>query len=424
MYGYRITSRANHIFGGCLLALACTQVTAFTGGVTTYNNSPNNTSTVERAVTSPAKTPELDQTYQRTMRKAQTKVAAARALGGIFKTLSGVGLLITAAQLASDLNGIWIKRPDGTNALQVADPSVCTSAPCYEYSISAANVFGENKSVPFTASNSGACAAMATALLAGPYSYVVLSCGTTQASFRSDAANHTAFGNVVRRLVEPSSSGGTPLTLADAELEDALKAGTRIPQILDELDDKGVEIPWTGEEIEDMPQPLVLSPRTTTNPDGSKTIEQTTLTPSRGPDGKTVGWNRTTTTQQISAPDAQGNTTTTTTTSTSNGGPSEPVKDDRAECEKSPNTLGCADLDTPSLELPKETKNVTFSLESISWGASASCPPPWPINIPMVNKSFQMSYESFCDVATRIKPFILAGAAFVAMLIVMAGIRS
>ena len=85
------------------------QVMALSGGVTTYRNSPTTTGTVERAQTRPAKTPELDQTYQRTMRKAQTSAAAAKALRGLIRGVAFIGTVVALADFARDMAGIWFR---------------------------------------------------------------------------------------------------------------------------------------------------------------------------------------------------------------------------------------------------------------------------------------------------------------------------
>lgn len=116
-------------------------------------------------------------------------------------------------------------------------------------------------------------------------------------------------------------------------------------------------------------------------------------------------------------------TNVTTTDTTVASGPGEVTKP--TECEANPNSVGCSEKDNvPEGVIPKETKNVAYAVESLNWGVSAGCPSAMSFNAPVTGKSFQLEYTPFCDIASRMRPFILAGAAFVAMMIVMAGVKA
>ena len=78
----------------------------------------------------------------------------------------------------------------------------------------------------------------------------------------------------------------------------------------------------------------------------------------------------------------------------------------------------------PEGVIPKETKIISYAAESLNWGASDTCPAPLSYNAPVTGQAISLSYTPFCDIASRMRPFILAGAAFVAMMIVMAGIKA
>ena len=409
----------------CLGALGSFQVAAYTGGVTTYRNSPTTPGNVERAYTAPAKAgPEFDATYQRTMRKAQTAAAASKALRGVLRTLPFVGTLISIAALVSDVKGIWSKDATGANVLTVPDASAsaCSVAPCYGYYV-ALNYSGVNYP-----SMAQACSAPSVLAVYGSLSSrvntnfpPVVYCELFATADQQGPQGSPRIEKVEVAPV-PLGPNAPRRTVSDAELEDMLKGANWIPAVLGDLGDKGIEIPWPAEEVEDMPQPLTLQPRTTTYPDGSKTIEQTRLRPYLGPDGKTINWERTTDVTQQTAPDASGRTTSTTTTTTSNSGPADAKKDDRPECEKSPDTLGCAKLDTPDGNIPKVDKNVSYSAESIF--GSGSCPADRSVLQGLTGRPIVLSYAQTCDSLARyVQPLIIAIALYMAYLIILPGNR-
>ena len=117
---------------------------------------------------------------------------------------------------------------------------------------------------------------------------------------------------------------------------------------------------------------------------------------------------------------------TTNTTTTEVATTQAPGKEEKpSDCEANPSRAGCSELDAvPDGVIPKETKNISYAAESLNWGASATCPAPLSYNAPVTGQAITLSYTPFCDIASRMRPFILAGAAFVAMMIVMAGIKA
>jgi hypothetical protein len=155
----------------------------------------------------------------------------------------------------------------------------------------------------------------------------------------------------------------------------------------------------------------------TTSESAAGTTSTSTTTHNHTYQGDTVNTTNVTTTVTTNT-STGAVTNTTTTTAPANEPP--PTED---PCIKNLDRVGCSTLDTPEEITPRETKNVAFSTDAITWGAAASCPPPWAINVPAISKTFSVKYDPFCDIASRIRPFILAGAAFVAMMIVMAGIK-
>ena len=282
------------------LVMFASTASAFSGGVTTYRVPPAAPATVEKIVTSTATAgAERDATYQRTMRTAQTAAAASKAARGVVRGMLGsVMVIATLATLASDVHGIWTKNPDGTNDLMIPS-NTC-------------NMGGHD------------WGARATSFCKGNG----FNSGTFQVTPMSDRCDifYVCQPNNYKQLATSVLLGpsGPPRPMTDSELEEELIKPGRLPKLLDELDDKGLEIPWPGPEVEDMPKAIELAPRVTTHPDGSKTTERTTLEPYLGPDGKTVNWRKKESVVQTTAPDASGNTTSKETVTTTDKGESKP----------------------------------------------------------------------------------------------------
>lgn len=407
-------------------ALGSFQVNAYTGGVTTYNKpTPTNVERVSKSTA--AAGPERDATYQRVMRKAQTSAAAGKAVRGLLRSLTGIGTILAVVDLAKELSAQVKETPDKHIEFMKVE-KLCTVDPCYAYadgtgaypfrdaSAACSNIAdrfvkAQNGNWAATLSSTGgdgpnaACTGTKTQTLAG---------SEPQPWFTQPSWTTVAVDNSV-----PNQTG---TVISDSELDQKLADWPGLPLLLDGLNEKGHEILWSGEEVEDMPQPIVLSPTIKIKPDGSKEIEQTTLTPYRGPDGKTINWGRKLTFTEESPPDAAGNTIKKTTTTTSDAPPSEAKKDDRPECEKSPDTLGCIKMDTPEADIPRVNKDVSYVAESLF--GSAACPQSRVISQSLTGHPIYLHFTPTCDaLATYLKPMVIAIALFMAYLIILPGNR-
>lgn len=272
---------------GVSIALSASPSFAYSG---TVIYSPTSGDMITRARTTPALTPELNQTYQRTMRTAMTRAAAVKAAVGLVRGLqviSTIGVLVT---LASDVHGIWTKQTDGSNGFAVPkttnsctpDDSAC-SMPQYPY----------------------------RTYTLGPYQ-------TTRCAYRSyDDTNPPQPPTFTGYwcLGTPASTTLPSSAVSDAELGDLLKADNPLIPLLKQFDDAGTPVVFDQPEVEDMPQPIRVSPTTTTHTDGSKTVQSTTLEPYRAPDNS-IQWRNKTDVTEISKPDANGQTTAATTSTT------------------------------------------------------------------------------------------------------------
>ena len=272
---------------------------AFAGNVI---YSPTTGDMITRTRSFPAKTPELDITYQRTMRTAATRAAIAGAVRNSLRTfIEKLPVIGAIAVLASDLYGIWKKKDDGTNDLMLPQKTAACIA---------------------TAPN---CVLNPTATRT--YKVVDVNGGCAYAAYDKYSPTGDSYfaGNFCYGTY--GSTLGELKSVADAELEDLVKADNPLIPILKQFDSLGQPVPFPDPEVEEMPKPIAIQPTTVVKPDGSKTITQTTLEPYRDPVDESIKWKKKDVVTEISKPDATGNTTTTTeTTTTDKGQSSTPEK--------------------------------------------------------------------------------------------------
>ena len=108
------------------------------------------------------------------------------------------------------------------------------------------------------------------------------------------------------------------------------------------------------------------------------------------------------------------NTSSTTTT------PTAEDADKESECEKHPNTAGCADLDTPVGAIPKETKTITYAEEAVFGGGSCPSDKQWSSGT--TGHSYKLiDWQTFCGYALPARALVILLAIFAAFLIVMPG---
>lgn len=90
------------------------------------------------------------------------------------------------------------------------------------------------------------------------------------------------------------------------------------------------------------------------------------------------------------------------------------------DCEAHPERVGCAELDTPTLQIPKRTDSLTFTPES-PFG-DGSCPADLSVNIGLLKHSVKVwDWQKTCELALPLRALILSLATFAALLIVMPG---
>lgn len=149
---------------------------------------------------------------------------------------------------------------------------------------------------------------------------------------------------------------------------------------------------------------------TTTGGSPSQTITETkTPTYTYNYAGDTITYNTTIT-------NVTNNITTGVTTTTTTSGNTAVPQDPNDPCTANPDRIGCLKLGaTPTDVVPTKTPNITFSAESV--GLPSACPADQVI----AGKAY--SFGPICDAATNARPWVIVGAIFSALMLMLAGVR-
>ncbi len=124
----------------------------------------------------------------------------------------------------------------------------------------------------------------------------------------------------------------------------------------------------------------------------------------------------------VSSPDANPNPIT---DKPSGGDNDKPREDDRDLCQRNPDILACAkpDLDTPDGDIPKTTRNITYSPDNLFGGGS--CPANKVLSLHNGQQLTVWNWEQSCGYITgAVRPVVLLICAFCAFAIVAGGTKS
>ncbi|MGJ7546143.1 virulence factor TspB C-terminal domain-related protein [Variovorax sp. LT1R16] len=188
------------------------------------------------------------------------------------------------------------------------------------------------------------------------------------------------------------------------------------PGVVGELLRQGADIPLPSPLTVTGPTVIPGKENTTTNPDGSRTVEKTTYNFQTSGNTITNISNVTNTTTYNTD-----NSVRNTTTKTETPAEEEAEKDPEDPCKKNPERVDCMETDTPEAEIPKTTKNITFEAEDVLGGGAC------PAN---VTTSFQtlggqsatiIDWQTFCGHALPLRALVMGLAAIMAFFIIMPG---
>ncbi|WP_455240218.1 hypothetical protein [Variovorax durovernensis] len=201
---------------------------------------------------------------------------------------------------------------------------------------------------------------------------------------------------------------------------DRLGSITPDPRVWGEVLDKGGTI--------DLPNPTVTGPGSIQGPetvrqnaDGTKEVTRTTYNFNTAGNTITNTTNVTTTNYYNSSNVQTGVKTETKTPSDTEPG-SNQQNEQPVTCDKYPDVIGCQkiDFDTPTGEIPRDNKDVTFQAESVLGGGS--CPADVYSSVTTIGMTLKVwDWQATCNYFLPIRFILMALAAFSAVLIILPG---
>lgn len=107
------------------------------------------------------------------------------------------------------------------------------------------------------------------------------------------------------------------------------------------------------------------------------------------------------------------------------GSPETKPEDKKDFCESNPDSLACAEMDTPDGEIPRSEREVTYEAEDSGIAGSGSCPANKTLTLSNGQVITAYDWEPACaNITTYVRPVVLATAAFIALLILVPAVRS
>lgn len=337
-------------------------------------------------------------------------------LGRALKLLPVLGTGVALYDLYREVGMVPSRAPDGSMIYQKVDPTICTVAPCYSYTVTIAGATG-----PATSTDRATACAAAAASNAANTSYSTIAVNPRISGvqcvvdylFRSNGAYYfTDAYNFSQVSVAPSPAVYVPSSEQEFADAIALKSGWPTSSALSQAVADAVAL--TGDQI--APDTLtVTGPATSTglaktvvNPDGSKTVS--TPTYNHTYNNNTVNTITTTTINTYNSSGALQSTSTQTETPPAT----------KTDCEIDPTMVGCAHLDTPTSDvLNKKTQAVTVT--AVAFASSSVCPSPLSFNVR--GSSYSVSYQPMCDRLAMLRTLFLAIAGVLAAFIVADSFR-
>ena len=333
-------------------------------------------------------------------------VPTGRAIGDALGRFAGrLSLPLALINLASELNYILTKNPDGSTTFEKSNPDLCTVAPCYTYRIT------RYLQSPPMSTASAACTWWGNDHLRMNPGYVFTITPRVNGEGCTFTGHMPGYSDAVYGAGWDSKVSRTPDALSylpsnQQEFADAIAIKSGWPTS-SALPSAVVEALKGGESIGSA-TPTVTGPASVTGPSKTETSPSGTVTTS------TVH-NITYSTNNVNystVTTVNNNGVVTTTASTPDQQPDQ--------CAKYPDSVGCSKLDTPASDtLQKKTHAVTVT--AVAFSSSSVC--PGPLSFTVRGASYGVSYQPLCDRLALLKTLFLALAGVLAAFIVADSFR-
>ncbi len=354
---------------------------------------------------------------------ADVVAGAAGLLGGPL----GIACLI-GCPLLMDWLGSAGGRMTPSGALERKDPAFCDTN-CFTFSVSNVAPYIGNTRV-------AGCNLHAAYLQSFGYqtrAFASSGDNLCYGEWQTSPPNGSWDSNQWTMVKQPRAADPGPIPWLPASMDDIAPYMTTRPPpgVIPEILNKGGDINLPSVPTVTGPNAITGPQSQTTNPDGSRTVQQTTSNFTRSGNTVTNTSNVTTTTIYNIDNSVRSSNTHTQTPNTSVG-PAQPGQGGTAptatppetptQCDKYPQSLGCAELDTPTAEIPKTTETITFTEESVF--GSGSCPSDKMYSSVTMGRSVKVvDWAQTCQYANPLGALIIALATFAAFLIVLPGAK-
>lgn len=356
--------------------------------------------------------------YGTPWRDLALSAGAAMATMGCSVVTSGVGTLACAAGVQFAMPHIykWLTDSGGrlnptTGQLERRDDDYC-AANCFTYSVSEAVGYIGQTAV-------SGCNLHAAYLQSFGYQTRAFAAQANDQCYGEYNAGSGWQVNTWQMAKSPRPSD--PDDWIPASMDDiAPYMGIHNPdsRVVGEILSRGGEIP--------LGVPTVTGPSSIQGPEKSKDNADGTREVSRTTYNFNTAGNTITNTSNVTTYNTYNSggtlTSTRSETETPEASTAQPAEQEQfTQCDKYPQSLGCAELDTPSVPIPKENKNVTFNEESPFSGGA--CPADaytslqtlGGLNVKVVD------WATFCGMALPVRFLVLALASIMAFFIIMPG---
>lgn len=341
---------------------------------------------------------------------AEIAKAVGRAAG---KIIGVTAIPLALLQLCQEVSSYCSKAEDGSLKVEKADPTICTVSPCYTYQFRTAAPSGSFQQACTNGIGLGESSG---------YGYATY---TSVVESQHGACRYVASysgGSFITDLLAMTVTAATPaphnrVPSALQELQDAIASKSGWPTSTSASEFMRQDIEAGGKPsvttIQVSGPATSAGPSSTTTNTTNNTTTTNTTTHHHSYAGNTV--NTTTSVTSITINNTTGDTINSTTTTSENEPPPEQEK-----CAEGDPTLACAEADTPTGEIPRETKTITYTEENVF--GSGACPANLTANIGTLGSNVTVwDWQKTCAAALPLRALVLALASFAALLIVMPG---
>lgn len=337
----------------------------------------------------------------------------------------GVGLY----DLLKELDSAWGARqqPDGEGWDLFKMDKACSLGMCWVYFASNPGAWNPNPK-PYVFNKDAACSqATAEYNTHGDYPYRAVNLGNfahvnyPQHGVCRFRLNHYPSGALYNPGIDVPITGtqvpgeATESPLSDQEFLDKFNSKLSWPST--SAISRAIAEGARGGTDFDVDAPTITGPSSIPGP--------TTTSTSSGPDGTTINTTNTTTNITFNGDTITFHNSNVTNTTKPDGTTktetvtSEP-KEEADQCKKNPNSVGCAETDVPSGEIPKKTVDLTYSAENLGLGGGV-CPADVVATVGGQSMTV-FKYTPGCELLqSQVRPIVLLLSAMIAFFIIMPG---